>query len=87
MAKRYGPLGATRRDIIGARRRGTLTIREWADRLTLTTSADRVHMSALEQMGLVRQAGRARGLNRRPRCCFEILPTRRSERPARKSPR
>ena len=73
MADRYGPLGATRRDIIGLLRRGTLTVGQVADRLELTASAVRVHMRALEQMGLVKQAGLARGLNR-PATIYGLAP-------------
>ena len=73
MASPHGPLRTTRRDIIALLRRGTLTISQVADRLELTASAVRVHMRALEQLGLVKHAGLARGLNR-PAAIYGLAP-------------
>lgn len=73
MTGRQPSLRATRRRIIELLRRGPLTIRDVADRLTLTASGVRVHMAALERQGLVQQAGVARGLNR-PAAIYELAP-------------
>jgi len=73
MASPHRPLRTTRRDIIALLRRGTLTISQVADRLELTASAVRVHMRALEQLGLVKHAGLARGLNR-PAAIYGLAP-------------
>lgn len=73
MAHRHWPLRTTRRHIIELLRRGSLTISDLADRLELTTSAVRVHIGALEQLGLVQHAGVARGLNR-PAAVYGLAP-------------
>lgn len=73
MASPHWPLRTTRRDIIALLRRGSLTISQVADRLALTASAVRVHMRALEQLGLVKHAGLARGLNR-PAAIYGLAP-------------
>lgn len=73
MANRHWPLKSTRRQIIELLRRAPLTISDVADRLGLTASAVRIHMSALEQQGLVERTGIERGLNR-PAAIYGIAP-------------
>jgi predicted ArsR family transcriptional regulator len=66
-------LGATRRRIIELLRREPLTISQLGERLALTASAVRVHVSALERHGFVQRTGMARGTNR-PAAIYELAP-------------
>ncbi len=69
----HWPLKTTRRHIVELLRREPLTISELAERLDLTASAVRVHVTALEQLGLVHRAGVARGVNR-PAAIYGLAP-------------
>lgn len=73
MANRHWSLTATRRHLIEMLRRESLTVSELAERLDLTASAVRVHMTALEQLGLVQRDGVARGFNR-PAAIYALAP-------------
>jgi DeoR family transcriptional regulator, suf operon transcriptional repressor len=73
MAQRHWPLKATRRRIIELLRREPRTVNELAERLELTTSAVRVHVSALERQRFVQRSGLARGANR-PAAIYELAP-------------
>ena len=73
MTSRRWSIRATRRRIVDLLRRDPLTIGALAERLDLTASAVRVHITALEREGLVRRAGVARGLNR-PAAIYELAP-------------
>ena len=73
MADRRSSIRATRRRIVELLRRDALTISALAERLELTASAIRIHVTALERAGLVQRAGEARGLNR-PAAIYELAP-------------
>lgn len=73
MTKQPWPTRATRRRLIELLRREPLTISALAERLELTASAVRMHVTALEREGLVRRAGTSRGLNR-PAAIYELAP-------------
>lgn len=64
---------ATRRRIVELLRREPLTIGALAQRLGLTASAVRVHVTGLERDGFLRRAGVERGLNR-PAAIYEVAP-------------
>jgi predicted ArsR family transcriptional regulator len=66
-------LRATRRRIVELLRREPLTISQLGERLAVTASAVRVHVSALERHGLVRRAGMARSTHR-PAAIYELAP-------------
>ncbi|HSJ16251.1 MAG TPA: ArsR family transcriptional regulator [Longimicrobiales bacterium] len=66
-------LRATRRRIIEQLRWEPLTISQLGERLELTASAVRVHVSALERQGFVQRAGVARSTNR-PAAIYELAP-------------
>lgn len=67
------PMRATRRRIVEQLRREPLTVSQLGERLELTASAVRMHMSALERSGFVQRAGMARGTNR-PAAIYALAP-------------
>ncbi len=73
MQDRPPPMRATRRRIIELLRRGAATVGSTAKKLHLTSSAVRVHMTALEREGIVRCVGSTTGSNR-PAAIYELAP-------------
>jgi DeoR family transcriptional regulator, suf operon transcriptional repressor len=67
------PIG-TRQQIVNALRRTPLTASEIGARLGLTHNAVRVHLSALQRDGLVRQSRLRKGAGR-PSVVYEVVPT------------
>jgi predicted ArsR family transcriptional regulator len=66
-------LTSTREQIVTLLRRSGLTAKEMAAQLGLTHNAVRGHLAALQREGLVREAGRQRGVSR-PAVVYEVVP-------------
>src|SRR4051794_19692416 len=66
-------LDTSRGRIVGVLQHGPLTVEEMAARLTLTSSAVRAQMTAMERDGVVRRVGRRQGATR-PSHLYELTP-------------
>jgi predicted ArsR family transcriptional regulator len=71
--RRPNRLKSTREQVITLLRRSALTANEIAARLGLTHNAVRGHLAALQREGLLREAGRQRGVSR-PAVMYEVVP-------------